>query len=289
MANIKLSRPQNVASSFYVDSTCIDCGTCYWVSPDTYKRDDGASAVYNDPLDSESFKSAYRALLSCPTSSIGVNDSKKLDTPPADLFPNLIEENVFHTGFHSEKSFGAASYMIQREEGNILIDSPRMLNLLKRKIHELGGLKFQYLTHRDDIADSDLYHEEFGSKRIIHKGDKIERTDHYELFIEGDAEYKLAEDLIIIPVPGHTEGHSVLLYKNKYLFTGDHLCWSTRLNQLYAFKNHCWFNFEEQIKSMEKLLDYNFEWVLPGHGSPIKLSQEKMKEELQKCIEWMKE
>ena len=36
--------------------------------------------------------------------------------------------DVYHCGWHSEKSFGAASYLIQRpveKGGNILVDSPR--------------------------------------------------------------------------------------------------------------------------------------------------------------------
>ncbi|MCD7449358.1 hypothetical protein HAX54_051547, partial [Datura stramonium] len=30
---------------------------------------------------------------------------------------------VYHCGYHSDKSFGAASYLIVRAEGNILVDS----------------------------------------------------------------------------------------------------------------------------------------------------------------------
>jgi len=289
MVNIKLKRPQNVASSFFTDSTCIDCGTCYWVAPKTYKREENASIVYADPADDETWMKSYEALLSCPTNSIGVTDKEKLQKKPADIFPRLIEDNVYHTGYHSEKSFGAASWLIQSSEGNILIDSPRMNAVLKKKIEALGGLKWQYLTHRDDIADTDLFHEEFSSKRIIHIGDKIAKTEHYELILEGDDPYQLDQDTLIIPVPGHTKGHSVLLYKNKFLFTGDHLAWSYNLNQLYAFKNHCWYDYDLQVKSMERLLDYEFEWVLPGHSAPANFPKAKMKQELEKCIKWMKE
>lgn len=28
----------------------------------------------------------------------------------------------------------------------------------------------------------------------------------------------------------------------------------------------CWYSWEEQTRSMERLLAYDFEWVLPGHG-----------------------
>lgn len=289
MADIKLKRPQNVASSFFTDSTCIDCGTCYWVAPETYKRDEGASVVFSDPKSDELWQKSYEALLSCPTNSIGCSDKSQLKQKPAEIFPRQIEDNVYHTGYHSERSFGAAAWLIKSDEGNVLIDSPRMNAVLKKKIAEMGGVKWQYLTHRDDIADTDLFHDEFGSKRIIHEGDKIAKTEHYELILEGEELYQLTDDILIIPVPGHTKGHSVLLYKNKFLFTGDHLAWSYSLDQLYAFKRHCWYDFPTQIKSMEKLLRYDFEWVLPGHGSPANFPKEEMKRQLEKCIEWMKE
>jgi hypothetical protein len=39
---------------------------------------------------------------------------------------------------------------------------------------------------------------------------------------------------------------------------------------------------------MQKLLDYEFEWVLPGHGRIANLPKEKMRASLKTCVEWMK-
>lgn len=52
-----------------------------------------------------------------------------------DSFPRNVEglSDVFHCGFHSELSFGCASYLITRPEGNVLVDVPRYVpKLLKR-------------------------------------------------------------------------------------------------------------------------------------------------------------
>jgi glyoxylase-like metal-dependent hydrolase (beta-lactamase superfamily II) len=73
----------------------------------------------------------------------------------------------------------------------------------------------------------------------------------------------IADDLLIIPVPGHTKGHTVLLYGQKFLFSGDHLAWSERLQRLIAFRNACWYSWDELGRSMEQLATYQFEWVLP--------------------------
>lgn len=50
-------------------------------------------------------------------------------------------EGVFHCGYHSEDSYGAASWFIQRPEGNIMMDCPRYNpSLVKRiKVGCFGG------------------------------------------------------------------------------------------------------------------------------------------------------
>jgi len=78
-----------------------------------------------------------------------------------------------------------------------------------------------------------------------------------------------------------------LLYQQKFLFSGDHLAWSERLQQLNAFRNACWYSWSEQTKSMHKLADYTFEWVLPGHGRRYYAEAATMKLQMQKCIQWM--
>ncbi|MEP6471488.1 MAG: MBL fold metallo-hydrolase, partial [Acidobacteriota bacterium] len=70
---------------------------------------------------------------------------------------------------------------------------------------------------------------------------------------------------------------------------GDHLAWSPRRRELTAFRDACWFSWSEQIRSMERLLDFRFEWVLPGHGWRYHAaSPETMRTEVEKCVKWMK-
>jgi len=46
---------------------------------------------------------------------------------------------------------------------------------------------------------------------------------------------------------------------------------------------------EISINSMERLLEYKFEWVLPGHGHRYHAeSPEAMHAELEQCVDWMK-
>ncbi len=287
MANPKLKRKENAEGQFFVDSSCIDCGTCYWVASETFRRDEGQSAVFQQPAQVLENEMAYRALYSCPTNSIGVQVRADLAQEVARGFPYEIADGVFHSGFHSEKSFGATSYFIKREKGNVLVDSPRFLNKLVKRFEELGGVKLQLLTHKDDIADTDKYWQVFRGRRVIHIEDSSESTSHYEEFLRGEDEIVIDEDLIAIPVPGHTKGSVCFLYKDKFLFTGDHLAFSNDLEHLYAFKRACWYDFSIQIESMKKLLDYGFESILPGHGAPLMATEKEVKRSLEKCLYWM--
>ena len=206
-----------------------------------------------------------------------------------DAFPLLLDDNVYFCGFTSESSFGAWSYLIRRPEdegGNILIDSPRFATQLVKRLTAMGGIKQMLLTHRDDVADHRLFVDKFRAERTMHKDDGATRLG-IEKVLQGEDPVELSKDLLAIPTPGHTRGHVVYLYRRKYLFTGDHLAWSPNRKTLTAFRSVAWYSWTEQIRSMKKLLAYDFEWVLPGHGDIHHSDVESMREHLASCIAWM--
>ncbi|MEL7332769.1 MAG: MBL fold metallo-hydrolase, partial [Cyanobacteria bacterium J06560_2] len=178
-----------------------------------------------------------------------------------------------------------------RPEGNVLVDSPRFTPPLVKQLEAMGGVRYMYLTHRDDVADHQKFQDRFGCDRILHAQDITANTQTVEIQTTGTAPFAVDDDLLVIPQPGHSAGHTVLLYQGKYLFTGDHLAWSARLNQLYAFRNFCWDSWPRQIKSMKTLAQhtngYRFEWVLPGHGRRFSANQQDMPQQMNQCIEWM--
>lgn len=229
------------------------------------------------------------ALTACPTGSIGT--THRHDARAAvGSFPEQLSENIYFCGFTAEASFGAWSYLIVRPAnagGNVLVDSPRWTRHLVRRIETLGGVRTIFLTHRDDVADHDRYARQFGAERIMHADDGAARLG-IERVVEGAAEKRLDGELRVIPTPGHTRGHMVLLYRDRYLFTGDHLAWSPERNTLTAFRSVAWYSWAEQTRSMMRLLDYRFEWVLPGHGRIQSGEAAEMREHLRRCVEWMK-
>lgn len=243
--------------------------------------------MFHQPETRDEQLAAQKALLSCPTASIG-SVAKHDMTAALAAYPERIEDDVHMCGFTSESSFGAISYFLRRDGGNVLVDSPRFSGPLVKNIAAMGGVARMLLTHQDDVADHDKFHERFGCARVLHRDDVRARTAAVELQPRGHDPVDLGDDLVMIPTPGHTRGHAVYLYRNKFLFTGDHLAWSESRGHLYAFRSACWYSWSEQIRSMERLLDYSFEWVLPGHGHPIQLSADAMHASLERCVAWMK-
>jgi glyoxylase-like metal-dependent hydrolase (beta-lactamase superfamily II)/ferredoxin len=289
LANLSSRLPDNVPGEFFVDATCIDCDTCRRVAPAVFEEGDGHSFVGAQPRDVEERRRAFMALVACPTASIGT--SPRADASEgARAFPEAIHDNVSFCGFTSESSFGAWSYLIERPEGNVLVDSPRAAGPLLSALEARSGVATMFLTHRDDVADHAAFRKRFGCVRVLHEDDVTASTRDVERRIRGLEPVSLAEDLIAIPTPGHTRGHAVLLYRERYLFSGDHLAWSRRRGHLVAFRDANWYSWPETIRSMERLLDYSFEWVLPGHGERYRAeSPAAMRRQLERCIAWMKE
>lgn len=202
-----------------------------------------------------------------------------------------ILDDVYFCGFTSEASFGAWSYLIVRPPergGNVLVDSPRFASPLVRRVEKMGGVATIFLSHQDDVADQAKFASHFGSRRVMHAADGADRLG-IEDAIRGDEEVALDSDLLIIPTPGHTRGHQVLLFRNHVLFTGDHLAWSPERQTLIAFRDACWYSWSVQTRSMEKLLAHSFEWVLPGHGRIHHAPAPEMHDHLRRCVNWMKQ
>jgi len=290
MARVSARLPENVAGEFFVDRSCIDCDTCRRIAPEVFAEGESFSYVHRQPGSEAGQRRALMALVACPTASIGTL-SRISAAPAVALFPEPIDDGISFCGFTSEDSFGAWSYLIRRPppQGNVLVDSPRAAAPLLARLAEWGGVHLMFLTHKDDVADHQAFHRRFACERVLHRDDITSSTRSVERPIEGSSPVALGDGLLAIPVPGHTRGHMVLLYRETYLFTGDHLAWSPERKQLYAFRDACWYSWEEQIRSMERLLDYRFEWVLPGHGWRYRApSAAAMRSELERCLAWMR-
>jgi glyoxylase-like metal-dependent hydrolase (beta-lactamase superfamily II) len=79
----------------------------------------------------------------------------------------------------------------------------------------------------------------------------------------------------------------VLLFRERFLFTGDHLDWDRYGERLDASPDYNWYSWPRQIASMRRLADYSFEWVLPGHGQRVHLPAAEMRRQMADLVERM--
>lgn len=288
MANKAQRWPTNVPGEFYVDRTCIDCDQCREIAPANFGDGDGHARVVRQPESPGTVHRALMAVVTCPVGAIGTEQRRPLGDAVAS-FPERIEDNVYFCGFASGDSFGASSYLIVRSGGNVLVDSPRFASRLVQQIEQLGGVRWMFLSHVDDVADHAQFRRHFGCDRIIHAREMRPSLGDIERTMDGDEPLWIAPELLAIPTPGHTRGHTVLLDRNRFLFTGDHLWWSPERGRLSASKQYCWYSWPKQTESMERLLAYDFEWVLPGHGRRHHAAPAEMRESLARCLAWMRQ
>jgi glyoxylase-like metal-dependent hydrolase (beta-lactamase superfamily II)/ferredoxin len=286
MARPSLRLAANRPGAFYVDSTCIDCGTCWRWDPDHFAPSGTTAHVHRQPEGEKETHRALLALQACPVAAIGA-PSDLLRRTPADGFPALLTRHpagdVYYCGWASRKSFGASSYLVVRPGGNLLIDSPRFNAALARRIEALGGLEAIVLSHRDDVADQDRWAAEFGCTRWIHAADADAAPDA-EHHLEGQEEVALDDDLRLIPTPGHTAGSMVALLGGQILFSGDHLWWSETGRALVASRRYCWWDWPTQLASVERLRDLDVRWLLPGHGDRHSFAAGEWREQIDRAL-----
>jgi glyoxylase-like metal-dependent hydrolase (beta-lactamase superfamily II)/ferredoxin len=276
MAQATLRRVENVPGPWFVDRSCIDCGTCMWMAPHAFREANGQSAVHLQPVHDD--PAAAAALVACPTASIG--------GPPGApqlgvaQFPRPIAPGVWHCGYHDAASFGAASYLVKTEAGNVLVDAPRFAAPLVKAMEQFGGVQHIVFTHRDDVGAHDKWAKHFGAARHIHEGDAVIPAEHELMGSEGSV-----AGLQWTHVPGHTKGSTVFRHHD-VIFTGDHL--AGRADGLTAFRGACWYDWDQQIQSMARMKDWDIAHVLPGHGDPWHGRPGDFQRAMAQLLDWMR-
>ena len=73
MAELIRRYPDNVAGSFYVDDSCIDCNMCRVTAPHHFERNDVRRYTYvkKQPENEAEWVLSQQALEECPVNSIG--------------------------------------------------------------------------------------------------------------------------------------------------------------------------------------------------------------------------
>lgn len=78
------------------------------------------------------------------------------------------------------------------------------------------------------------------------------------------------DQLVLMPTLGHTAGSmvAVLGSQRQVLFSGEHLWQNPNLQQVVASKRYCWWNWEQQVQSVQRLLRAGIQPSLSRPGAP---------------------
>jgi hypothetical protein len=120
-----------------------------------------------------------------------------------------------------DPSFDIRAFLLQREQGNLLVYSVTEFESDASAIQNLGGIARQYLNHwheamfASDRIDAPLFCHE-NERELV-----VEKTHVSGTF---SRRHLLDDDFEVIPTPGHTSGATAFLWdsgEHRFLFTSD--------------------------------------------------------------------
>jgi glyoxylase-like metal-dependent hydrolase (beta-lactamase superfamily II) len=115
------------------------------------------------------------------------------------------------------------SFLLLREQGNLLVYASSTLAGQAQAIEERGGASRHYLNHWHEAS--------FGAGELdvplhVHVDDATETMGRVRVDATFSKREVLGDDFELIPTPGHTPGATAFLWRHnghRYLFTGDTL------------------------------------------------------------------
>ncbi len=167
-----------------------------------------------------------------------------------------LYEDLWQSDIYSSGMLNTHAYFLQLEQGNILFYNTFYEKDLAQ-IETLGGIRYQILTHRDEVGDTLApIKERFGSQLAtgvleVPFASKVSDVDI--VFPEEDTQLG---DIEVFHTPGHTDGSTSYLYRSPhgktYLFSGDSFFLWDGVWTTFVLKNFGGTK-EAMVESLKKL------------------------------------
>src|SRR4029077_9652665 len=136
--------------------------------------------------------------------------------PALDPFPLPLTAHVHLCGHNWQRTAGANSYLLRRPAGSLMmIDTTRWSRALAAKYAALGPVTDVLLTHRDHAAHGRAYADRFGARLWIHEGTRP-AAPAADRILRGAGPAQIADGVIALPLPGHTQGSVLFLADATY-------------------------------------------------------------------------
>ncbi len=136
-----------------------------------------------------------------------------------------LQEDLWQSTIHRMGTLNTHAYFLRRAEGNVLFYNTGHDGDLEQ-IGELGGIRFQLLSHRDESGPSLTRIKDLFGCRLCCSAVEVPvicKDAHVDIAFQSSDRH--LGDIDIIHTPGHTAGSICFFYKSpygkSYLFTGD--------------------------------------------------------------------
>ena len=158
------------------------------------------------------------------------------------------------------------AFLLQREQGNLLVYRSIALEKDVETVNSLGGISRQYLNHHHEASPAcDWVANTFGAPLHVHEDDAAAAAEICNVDATFSERHKLDEDFEIIPIPGHTSGATAFLWdsgQHRVLFTGDTIFFGRdewRAAVLDGVSDR-----DRYIESLELIRSLDFDLIVPG-------------------------
>lgn len=116
------------------------------------------------------------------------------------------------------------AYLLEREEGNLLIYGSGGLAADIDAVEGLGGVRRRYLNHHHEAYFACAAAPTFGAPLHVHEDDAEAVGGACAVDATFGRRHRVGDDLEVLPIAGHTPGATAFLWEadgTRFLFTGD--------------------------------------------------------------------
>jgi len=158
------------------------------------------------------------------------------------------------------------SFLLEREDGNLLIYSASTVEMEQERLQDRGGVSRQYLNHHHEASPAcDWVARTFDAPLHVHEKDAPSVSEICNVDETFSGRHHTGDDFEVIPIPGHTSGATAFLWdtgEHRVLFTGDTIFFS-RGRWVAAVLDGV-SDRERYIESLELIRTLDFDLVAPG-------------------------
>lgn len=176
---------------------------------------------------------------------------------------------IFEFLDRSPLTYDGKGFLVTGPKYNLMVDMPACTPRVIDAVRRAGGLRYLFLSHRDEIGEVEEFHQAVGGAIIMHRSEADLVPCGVDLVF--DTDFEVEPGVTVLHTPGHSPGSSCLLLHRgdlKVLFTGDHIL-RGREDVPAPLKFPWTWNWASQLSSAHRLLDFDFDYIIPSHGKHL--------------------